>query len=92
MLGGRGVTEREFTVNWGGNFGWEGSGLCVCLGEGGIVRGTGSDGKGIYRRKGGFWAGIGAKRRGAERSEEQSKAEWSEAEQSETKPKETEQS
>ena len=48
----------------------------MSLGEGCIVRETGSDGKGIYRGLGGFRGGIVAKRSGAKCSEaEQSVAE-----------------
>ena len=62
LLGERGVTEREFTVDWLGiscfllYVGLHSRGIWEC-----IVRGTGSDGKGIYRGLGGIsiWRGWG---------------------------------
>ena len=52
----------------------------MSLGEGCIVRGTGSDGKGIYRGLGVFRGGIGAEHNVAERSvAEQSEAKRSES-------------
>ena len=74
LLGERGVTEREFIVDWG-NFGLEGRGLSVCLGWGVLLgeRVVTEREFTVDRGLGGFRGGIGAerseaKRRGAKRS------------------------
>ena len=58
MLGDGELRKGNLPWIWG-NFGYEGRGLSVSLGEGCIVRGTGSDEKGIYRGFGGdFGEGL----------------------------------
>ena len=68
MLGKRGVTEREFTVDWG-DFGWEGRVLCVCVfgGGAGLLEVQVVTEREFTVYGGNFWEG--SKRSGAKRSE-----------------------
>ena len=68
MLGDGELRKGNLQWIWG-NFGYEGRGLCVSLGEGVLLGERGVTEREFIVDWGGFRGGIGAERSGAKRSE-----------------------